>query len=84
MGNYRKPEETEKIKEKVLLSAAKLFLTKGYEFSTVKRFLKTTFKIYDVPKEKIEETIAFVSQFDYPKIAKATIDSMLGYLEKNI
>lgn len=226
MGNHRKPEETEKIKEKVLHSAAKLFLTKGYEFSTVKeiadlagltkstllyvfktkeeilaelvkmvlekqfsmaaemlkgktkdkvlfyaaettlqlyitessehirelyaaayslprtteiiqytitgklegifkehlpnletkdffelevasggimrgfmtipcdiyftmdrkvkRFLETTFKIYDVPKEKIEETIEFVSQFDYPKIAKATIDSMLDYLEKNI
>lgn len=50
----------------------------------VKRFLETTFKIYDVPKEKIEETIAFVSQFDYPKITKNTIDSMIDYLEKNI
>lgn len=50
----------------------------------VKRFLETTFKIYDVPKEKIDETIEFVSQFDYPKIAQETIDSMLSYLEKNI
>lgn len=48
----------------------------------VRRFLETTFKVYDVPKEKIEETIKFVSQFDYPTMAQKVIDSMLEYLEK--
>lgn len=47
----------------------------------VRRFLETTFKLYDVPKEKIEEAIAFVEQFDYPALAKATVDNMLSYLE---
>ena len=48
----------------------------------VASFLETTFKIYEVPKEKIREAIAFVSQFDYPKLAQETIDSMLAYLEE--
>lgn len=50
----------------------------------VASFLKSTFLIYEVPKEKIQEAIAFVSQFDYQKIAQATIDSMLKYLEEKI
>lgn len=47
----------------------------------VARFLETTFKVYDVPKEKILEAIEFVKQFDYPAIAENTICSMLNYLE---
>ena len=47
----------------------------------VKRFLQTTFLVYEVPKEKIAETIDFVSKFDYPTFAKDTIDNMLNYLE---
>lgn len=50
----------------------------------VKRFLETTFKLYDVPKEKIQETIDFVSKFDFEAIAKQTIDSMLESLKKKI
>lgn len=48
----------------------------------VSRFLKTTFLIYEIPKEKIQEAIAFVGQFDYPVIAEQTVRSMLGYLEE--
>lgn len=48
----------------------------------VKRFLETTFKLYDVPKEKIQETIEFVSGFDFEAIAKQTIESMLSFLEE--
>lgn len=48
----------------------------------VKRFLETTFKLYDVPQEKIQETINFVSQFDFEVIAKKAITNMLSFLEK--
>lgn len=49
----------------------------------VRRFLETTFKLYDVPKEKIEEAIQFVSGFDFEEIAKQTIHAMLDYLDEN-
>ena len=49
----------------------------------VRRFLETTFKVYDVPKEKIEEAIQFVSKFDFETIAKNTIAGMLGGLDKH-
>lgn len=48
----------------------------------VSAFLESTFKIYDVPMEKIKESIEFVSQFDFAKIAQDTIHSMLSYLEE--
>ena len=50
----------------------------------VSRFLETTFKLYDVPQEKIQETIDFVSQFDYPVMTQNVINSMLTNLEKRI
>ncbi len=50
----------------------------------IKRFLETTFKLYDVPKEKIEEAIRFVSGFDFEAIAKQTIESMLAFLEEKV
>ena len=49
----------------------------------VESFLETTFKIYDVPKEKIEETIAFVSKIDFKEFAQETINNMLKFLEEN-
>lgn len=48
----------------------------------VSAFLQTTFLVYEVPKEKIQEAIEFVSQFDYPTIAQATINAMLTNLDK--
>ena len=50
----------------------------------VKRFLETTLKLYDVPKEKIQETIEFVFGFDFEAIAKQTIESMLTFLQKKV
>jgi len=50
----------------------------------VKRFLETTFRIYQVSDEKIQEAIEFVQQFDFPDIAKNTIDRMLQYLKESI
>lgn len=46
----------------------------------VARFLETTFKVYDVPEKKIQESIEFVKQFDYPELAKATVDILLKNL----
>lgn len=46
----------------------------------VRRFLETTFKIYEVSKEKIEESIKFVSKFDFKPIAKEVINSLFEYL----
>ena len=47
----------------------------------VKAFLENTFLLYEVPREKIEEAIKFVSQFDFEALAKQIIDNMLAYLE---
>ena len=49
----------------------------------VESFLETTFKIYDVPKEKIAEAITFVSKIDFKAFAKETINGMLTYLKEN-
>ncbi len=46
----------------------------------VDSFLETTFLIYRVPKEKIDEAKAFVKRFDFEAIAKETIDFIVGNL----
>lgn len=48
----------------------------------VRRFLETTFLVYRVPDEKINEAIEFVSQFDFAAMAQLTINSMLKNLEE--
>ena len=50
----------------------------------VRRFIECVFRIFQVPEEKTEEAIAFVSQFDYPALARQTIDSMLAHLDSGI
>lgn len=50
----------------------------------VKAFLENTFLLYEIPREKIEEAIAFVSQFDFKNIAQTVIDNMLSYLESKM
>ena len=50
----------------------------------IRKFLTTTFKIYDVPSNKIEEAIEFVSQFNFIKIAVDVIDNLFKYLESKI
>lgn len=47
----------------------------------IARFLETTFLVYRVPDEKINEAIEFVSKFDYPTIAQNVISNMIAYLE---
>jgi len=46
----------------------------------VKRFLKTTLKIYEVPKEKIEETIKFVESFNMEKLVDEVINTLYDYI----
>ena len=47
----------------------------------IRVFLESTFLIYRVPDEKIEEAINFVLQFDWKTIAQDVIDNMLKFLE---
>lgn len=49
----------------------------------IEAFLECTFKLYDVPKEKITEAIEFVSKFDFEKIAQETVNNMLKQLEES-
>lgn len=47
-------------------------------------FLETTLLVYEVPREKINEAISFVSQFDYKQIASDLIQSMLEKINKKL
>ena len=47
----------------------------------VRAFLENTLLLYEIPRQKIEEAIAFVSTFDWETVAKQVIDNMLAYLE---
>ncbi len=49
----------------------------------VDSFLETTFLIYRVPEKKIEETKAFVKQFDFAKIANDTINGIIEAFRLN-
>ena len=49
-----------------------------------RRFIECVFRIFQVPEEKTEEAIAFVSQFDYPTLARQTIESMLEQLDSDV
>ena len=50
----------------------------------ISRFLETTLKIYDIPKEKIKEIDTFVSQFDFEKIAQEMIQHTLENLDSKM
>ena len=46
----------------------------------INRFLKTVLKIYEVPKEKIDEVIEFIKQFDFETLAQNVINTLLEYI----
>lgn len=46
-------------------------------------FLDAALRIYRVPEAKIAEAKAFVKRFDYPAIARQTINDMLAFLQKS-
>lgn len=47
----------------------------------VKRYLETTFLVYKVPEEKIQEAIQFVSTIDFSAVAQQVIEDLLSALE---
>ncbi|MBQ3000948.1 MAG: TetR/AcrR family transcriptional regulator [Bacilli bacterium] len=46
----------------------------------IKRFLKTTLKIYEVPKEEINQAITFVESFDMESISQEVINTLEEYI----
>ena len=46
----------------------------------VSRFIKTTLKIYEVPKAKIEEIIKIIEQFKMQDYAKEVISTLYEYI----
>lgn len=46
----------------------------------VNRFIRTTLKIYEVPKEKIEETIKTIETFNMEEYAKDVMDTLYAYI----
>lgn len=48
----------------------------------VKRYLETTFLVYKVPEEKIQEAIRFVSTIDFSAVARHVIEDLLVALER--
>ena len=47
----------------------------------VARFIECSFRLYQVPEEKIREAITFVGQFDYPTMARQATKLMLERLD---
>ena len=50
----------------------------------VRKFLQTTFRMYRIPEEKINEAIRFVTRIDFRKLAEEVLVDMLPYLESRI
>ena len=46
----------------------------------VRRFLECSLRVYRVPEEKIAEAVSFVERFDYPVIARQTVEAMFARL----
>ena len=46
----------------------------------VQRFIRTTLKIYEVPREKIEEVIAFIESFDMKAYAEGVVATLYEYI----
>ena len=47
----------------------------------IRRFLESTFRIYKVSDEKIEDIIKFVSQFNFQDVANELLDTLFDYLK---
>lgn len=47
----------------------------------VRRYLETSFLVYKVPEEKIQQAIAFVSQIDFASALPQVIESLLSALD---
>lgn len=90
MANIRDPKETERIKNSVLSSAAKLFLTKGFTASSVKEIaaeadvnVSTMLYVYGSKEEILCELVSYVLEGQFETTAKLlhgkTEDKILFY-----
>lgn len=90
MANIRDPKETERIKNSVLSSAAKLFLTKGFTASSVKEIaaeadvnVSTMLYVYGSKEEILCELVSYVLEGQFETTAKflqgKTQDKILFY-----
>ena len=50
----------------------------------VRRFLECSLRVYRVPEEKIAEAVGFVMRFDYPVIARQTVEAMFARLADGV
>lgn len=50
----------------------------------VKRYIETTLRVFHVDDETINQTLSFLMQFDFSKIAQETFDDLYNYFEKRI
>ena len=50
----------------------------------IKRYLETSFLVYKVPEQKIQEAINFVSQIDFEAAAPQVIEHLLAALDKHM
>ncbi len=48
----------------------------------IEAFLRSVFKLYDVPTAKIDEAIDFVKKIDFAAIARDTVDGIVRYLDE--
>lgn len=49
----------------------------------IKRFIESTFKIFEIPKKDIERTVDFVLNYDFKPISKEVIETLFIYLSDN-
>lgn len=46
----------------------------------VRRYLETCFAVYHVPQADIDRALDFITQFDFPRLANETVESLLDHL----
>ena len=46
----------------------------------IRRFIESTFKIFNVPNEKIEYALYFINQFDMKSLANEVLESLFDYI----
>lgn len=84
MSLPRSPEAIASVKRRVLPAAARLYLEKGFSRTTVINLAAASGVNVNLIMQvlKSKEAIQFVSRFDYPQLARSTIDAMLSRLEQ--
>ncbi len=64
-----------------LSSPCNMYFTMDHKVS---RLITSLFRVFDVSKEKIDETFEFLENFDFEEIAQDTVNSLPQYFHENI